>query len=278
MVGEVVESGAMEIDENAVIGRRYNPKCSRSPRRIGREDAPLGCAVLAPTPDESVDFAGYEWSGVVYRDGCPFFDVSVYEDDEDFASLVAQYTGGGRLDRRLRCALWLARARRYLMVEFFQSFGLDLDINSEPIPCVWGTDDAPLAADARSAHFLWHCEGGGGIDVRCDFLGVECGNCMGCKAADRAHPMPASRVYFIQACGGGPVKIGRSADPRARIATLQTANPDHLRIVATMPGGVAVERMLHRMFERHRVRPDGEWFNPEPEVLAFIRELGGRPA
>lgn len=249
----------------------------RRPWRIGSERRPLGVATLAPAPESSRLGCGYGWSGAVDRDGVPFFVVDVFPDDDRFAELVSAFSEGP-LDRRMRCALWLARARRYAVHEFFESFGQDLDLAEEdPIVCV--SDGAtPAPFDARTAYLLWHRRCGGGVSVRCDYLGVECGRCLGCKSRDRAEPTVASRVYFVQAAAGGPVKIGRSADPLARVASLQTANPEHLRVLATMPGGAAVERALHRMFEAHRVRPGGEWFRPAAEVLAFVRELGGRPA
>lgn len=239
--------------------------------RIGNEHRPLGVATLSPMPDSYLAHHGVAWMGNVVRDGLPFFDVEVVPLTDTFAALVRDYTAAP-LDRRMRCALWLARARRYTVHEFLESFFEDLSIDGDPIICVGG----PF--DPRSVHALWHMEAGGGVNVRIDYLGVECGKCLGCRSGDRAEPTVASRVYFVQSAEGGPVKIGRSADPSARVASLQTANAHPLRVLATMPGGAAVERTLHRLFERHRVRPDGEWFHPAAEVLAFIRELGGRPA
>lgn len=273
MGSQMNQSGPGAADQQAAIDEFGG----RRPWRIGDERRPLGVATLEPAPETVREGSGCGWSGAVYRDGVAFFSVDVYPDDEPFAELIA-YLSPGPLDRRMRCALWLARARRYGVHEFFWSFREDLGlIEEDPIVCV--SDGAtPTVFDPRVAHMLWHSRRGGGVAVRCDYLGVECGRCLGCKSRDRAEPTTASRVYFVQAADGGPVKIGRSADPLARVASLQTANPDHLRILATMPGGSAVERALHRTFEAHRVRPDGEWFHPAPEVLAFVRELGGRPA
>ena len=100
----------------------------------------------------------------------------------------------------------------------------------------------------------------------------------GRNAKDIVEQMRASAsscVYFIQSVNGGPIKIGRSGNVDERVARLQTANAFPLRVVARMPGKVSVERNMHALFAKDRIRPDGEWFNPSPELLAFIREIGG---
>lgn len=85
-----------------------------------------------------------------------------------------------------------------------------------------------------------------------------------------------SWVYFVQAGEGGPIKIGRSADLEARVSALQTANANVLRVIGKYPGRSAVERGLHTLFAKYRTRDGGEWFHPSPELMAFIREVGGR--
>src|SRR3990167_8941455 len=41
-------------------------------------------------------------------------------------------------------------------------------------------------------------------------------------------------IYFIQSGGAGPLKIGRSDDPEARLAALQTAHHEKLYLVAAV--------------------------------------------
>lgn len=77
------------------------------------------------------------------------------------------------------------------------------------------------------------------------------------------------RVYFVQAGDGGNIKIGVSGNPETRVAGLQTGSDEPLRILATIPGGRAVEKELHRRFAALRVK--GEWFRPEQELLDLIR-------
>lgn len=76
------------------------------------------------------------------------------------------------------------------------------------------------------------------------------------------------RVYFIQAGDNGPIKIGWTAgDPRARMASLQTGNPEPLRLLAYAPGTIEDERAMHERCAS--IRMIGEWFKPEPQLVAF---------
>lgn len=75
-------------------------------------------------------------------------------------------------------------------------------------------------------------------------------------------------VYFVQAGEGGPIKIGyTSFSVEKRIATLQTAQPERLRLLATVEGG-RNEVFLHDYFSKHR--KNGEWFEPHSDILQFL--------
>jgi hypothetical protein len=86
-------------------------------------------------------------------------------------------------------------------------------------------------------------------------------------------PARPSWVYFLQADGGGPVKIGRSANPQARVEELQQGSPVQLRLLAVCRGGHRREAELHRQFAAQRLH--GEWFRPGTELLAFVGGLRG---
>jgi predicted GIY-YIG superfamily endonuclease len=80
-------------------------------------------------------------------------------------------------------------------------------------------------------------------------------------------------VYFIRD-GIGNIKIGVAKDVDKRKAGLQTANPNELEIfyimsVPNMEYAVSIEKALHDMFNKERVR--GEWFK-EKNILGFLRE------
>lgn len=78
-------------------------------------------------------------------------------------------------------------------------------------------------------------------------------------------------IYFAQAGEGGPVKIGWTAKPRRRFATLQTDCWLRVDILASIPGSMRDEAALHERFRAHRIR--GEWFRPVPELLAFAESV-----
>lgn len=77
-------------------------------------------------------------------------------------------------------------------------------------------------------------------------------------------------LYFLQAGDGGPIKIGAAHDPVERMQTLQVGNHERLRLIAVLPGKGAMETYLHVLFGHLRVRPDGEWFRPGRELMAYI--------
>lgn len=82
------------------------------------------------------------------------------------------------------------------------------------------------------------------------------------------------RVYLIQD-SGGRVKIGSSENPESRLATLQTAHADELKLLASCHGGREYEKYWHSKFESRRLH--GEWFQLEAhEIDALSSELNGR--
>ncbi len=78
-------------------------------------------------------------------------------------------------------------------------------------------------------------------------------------------------VYLIQCGKNGPIKIGVSEDPAARLAMLQTATPEPLRLVCIIPQGIVSEGLLHGQFAALRIR--GEWFRAEGELLEFASRM-----
>lgn len=83
----------------------------------------------------------------------------------------------------------------------------------------------------------------------------------------------AEHVYFIQS-ESGHIKIGFSTHPELRLAEFQIGCPYRLRLLFAVPmhrAGRASEAGLHARFEASRFR--GEWFNPTPDVLAFVETM-----
>lgn len=85
------------------------------------------------------------------------------------------------------------------------------------------------------------------------------------------------QVYFIgeRAEKGASVKIGYALNVKARLASLQTASPTPIRLLATTPGGKEVERSYHRKFKALKCR--GEWFMIDDRILAEIARLTDSP-
>jgi hypothetical protein len=90
-------------------------------------------------------------------------------------------------------------------------------------------------------------------------------------------------VYFIAAGDinedGTPVKVGISNEPEKRLATLQGAHYEELRIVEKFPllaeYVAGDERALHTILKPDRIR--GEWFKASPRLRALLYDLGDDP-
>ena len=67
-----------------------------------------------------------------------------------------------------------------------------------------------------------------------------------------------SIVYFVQMAHAKHVKIGVAINLKQRLETLQCANPEPLKVLATAPGGRQQEERLHRHLAEWRLT--GEWF------------------
>lgn len=69
------------------------------------------------------------------------------------------------------------------------------------------------------------------------------------------------------------IKIGTVARGMAvqRLRTLQTGSVDQLKLLAVYQGNV--ERKLHRLFAKSRLRPNSEFFRPTKPFLELIHQL-----
>lgn len=110
--------------------------------------------------------------------------------------------------------------------------------------------------------------GFGELQVQLDDRFSDCKGTHGRCAAACDHTL----VYFIQEdVPQGPIKIGHGWRVLDRLRGLQVGNPRPLCLVATMRGGKAAERELHARFKALHIR--GEWYRPEPELIAFLESL-----
>jgi len=82
-------------------------------------------------------------------------------------------------------------------------------------------------------------------------------------------------VYFIRSEKTHAIKIGFTAGKiENRLSALQTAHPYKLQVLASSRGNREYEKSLHERFARLRL--EGEWFEPHPDLLAFISVLPNR--
>ncbi len=86
------------------------------------------------------------------------------------------------------------------------------------------------------------------------------------------HEKDTCTVYFVQSGHGGDIKIGLTKNLDERMKGLQGANPVKLVLIGAIPKtAMDTEAQLHARFAAHRTI--GEWFRPDPEILAFIESL-----
>jgi len=86
-------------------------------------------------------------------------------------------------------------------------------------------------------------------------------------AGDNRQSGRQGHVYFISSVRG-PIKIGFAANVQARLATLQTASPQPLQVLAAIAGTAQAERAIHRHFASLRL--EGEWFQRDGRIFAVI--------
>lgn len=75
---------------------------------------------------------------------------------------------------------------------------------------------------------------------------------------------PRGWVYFIGNRENKIVKIGYSRSPKTRLKELQTGCPYKLSIIYLLPGGIKLEKLLHKKYEDYKL--NGEWFKLEKQL------------
>lgn len=159
------------------------------------------------------------------------------------------------------------------------------------------TDKGVILADIRSAgDGFHHCRAVGGyanatrkpvatiavsiqMDAMLESLGVTAGDLQWSRAGEALQNAVVSCdrvtgeiVYFLRA--GDFIKIGKTTGtPDHRVSQLKTGCPFPIEVVATTPGGLDVERALHKRFAA--LRAHGEWFHAAPDLLAHVATIGG---
>lgn len=81
--------------------------------------------------------------------------------------------------------------------------------------------------------------------------------------------MKPKQVYFLKPVGmKGPIKIGSSRLPEARLTNMVRWSPLPLEMIGSVPGSTADEVYLHRCFVRDHLHH--EWFHWSDALLEAI--------
>jgi hypothetical protein len=78
-------------------------------------------------------------------------------------------------------------------------------------------------------------------------------------------------IYAIRIGDDGPVKIGKSRNPKTRLVELQVSSPLELRLVAVCNWHDQNEVILHHYLRESYLR--GEWFEPTERVEEVVRRM-----
>jgi len=74
--------------------------------------------------------------------------------------------------------------------------------------------------------------------------------------------------YFIKSEDDTLLKIGKSRDIGARLASLQTGSPQKLVLIGMFPNNGNLEKKLHKRLRQYRTH--GEWFKIEGEIEELL--------
>lgn len=75
-------------------------------------------------------------------------------------------------------------------------------------------------------------------------------------------------IYLIICEDNDTCKIGFSDNPSKRLSSLQTGNPQQLRLDKVIKGDKQLEKELHERFKEFRV--NGEWFSCEKSIGEYF--------
>lgn len=78
-------------------------------------------------------------------------------------------------------------------------------------------------------------------------------------------------IYFVSPVGGGPIKVGSTSRPKARLAGLSGWSFLELEMVAKTEGKRSVEKAIRELCLGHVIR--GEWYEPCETLLEIIEHV-----
>lgn len=81
-------------------------------------------------------------------------------------------------------------------------------------------------------------------------------------------------IYFLLDEPSNAVKVGYSGNKKSlidRISKLQIGNPHDLKLLFAIPGDRALEKSIHRVLAKYRIR--GEWFVCSRFVISTLIKI-----
>jgi hypothetical protein len=161
----------------------------------------------------------------------------------------------------------------------------------EDVYAVWGEGESALPCDvilprlkslspriyaAWDAHSFGRAMTAAGAPTKTIRFGAGTRRGVALDSLRDARQLHDQVVYFVERHGF--VKIGTTQNLAARIASIDrgsaaipgmTLTP--VSVLAVMPGGHAVERAIHALFEH--LRYDGEWFLLDGPLVPFVKAI-----
>lgn len=80
-------------------------------------------------------------------------------------------------------------------------------------------------------------------------------------------------TYLIEAPGLG-LKVGLALNPEKRIRDLSTGSPVELRLLGTIPGGRAIESLIHEAMADRKLRAEWYSLDARDDLTTLFRILG----
>ena len=83
-------------------------------------------------------------------------------------------------------------------------------------------------------------------------------------------------VYFFS--NRKNIKIGYTKGKvENRLKQLNTGSDSKLYCIGYIQGNIETEKELHKKFAAYRLRQNGEWFSPAPELIDYINFYNEKP-
>jgi hypothetical protein len=70
-----------------------------------------------------------------------------------------------------------------------------------------------------------------------------------------------------------PIKFGFATNVDKRLSQIQSGNPYTLYVLTAIPGNEECEKVIHKYFEKYKVRQSGEWYWPSHKIRRIVSRM-----